>query len=74
MIIEVHHIWPFYDMKELMKERIWSRVTSFAVIIIGLDKWRLAHLISVVKSLAPNFCCLLVCWYFLPAAHSGVLR
>ena len=39
-----------------------------------LGKWRLDHLIFVVKGVAPDFRCLLVRRSFLLAAHTGVLR
>tara|TARA_B100001559_G_C16349166_1_gene551813 strand:- start:32 stop:196 length:165 start_codon:yes stop_codon:yes gene_type:complete len=50
-------------------------MTSFAGSIAAVvGKWRLAHLIFMVKGVAPDFCGLLVRRYFLPTAHTGVLR
>ena len=50
-------------------------MTSFAGSIAAVvGKWRLAHLIFMVKGVAPDFCSLLVRRYFLPTAHTGVLR
>ena len=58
-----------------MNECICSRMISFTGSISPVvGKWRLDHLIFVVKGVAPDFCCLLVRRSFLLAAHTGVLR
>ena len=62
-------------MKAVMNKCIWSRMASFAgSIATVIGKWRLDHLIFVVKGVAPDFRCLLVRRSFLLAAHTGVLR
>ena len=62
-------------MKAVMNKCIWSRMASFAgSIATVVGKWRLDHLIFVVKGVAPDFRCLLVRRSFLLAAHTGVLR
>ena len=57
-----------------LKEYATAGATSAGSIATVVGKWRLDHLIFVVKGVAPDFRCLLVRRSFLLTAYTGVLR